>query len=255
MKRRGFPLPGKCPATCRQPPLGIRPCLWREMLVSGFGDKAKRPYFQACRICHGVAMWIVVLLALGVVVALWQVILPGRARPLGACDLHQVVDRASPQGRGRSRSAPEARPDPAGGQAQTRPSRPGRRSSPKGPSPGPSAGCPRRTTCPGGLPAVGWTPTASMPGGSRVRPHSAVNPRPPGRCWSLAAPAGPVSGPYDGGHRMDFGAALLFPFQWLVSAIMVGLHDGLSALGMPAGQRLDVDAVHHRARAGRSAPP
>ncbi len=33
---------------------------------------------------------------------------------------------------------------------------------------------------------------------------------------------------------MDFGAALLFPFQWLVSAIMVGLHDGLSAIGMPA---------------------
>jgi len=33
---------------------------------------------------------------------------------------------------------------------------------------------------------------------------------------------------------MDFGEALLFPFQWLVSAIMVGLHDGLSALGMPA---------------------
>ena len=33
---------------------------------------------------------------------------------------------------------------------------------------------------------------------------------------------------------MDFGAALLFPFQWLVSAVMVGLHDGLSALGMPA---------------------
>lgn len=33
---------------------------------------------------------------------------------------------------------------------------------------------------------------------------------------------------------MDVGAALLFPFQWLVSAIMVGLHDGLSALGMPA---------------------
>lgn len=31
---------------------------------------------------------------------------------------------------------------------------------------------------------------------------------------------------------MDFGAALLFPFQWLVSAILVGLHDGLSALGM-----------------------
>ena len=33
---------------------------------------------------------------------------------------------------------------------------------------------------------------------------------------------------------MDFGAALLFPFQWLVSAIMVWLHDSLSALGMPA---------------------
>lgn len=33
---------------------------------------------------------------------------------------------------------------------------------------------------------------------------------------------------------MDFGAALLFPFQWLVSAIMVGLHDGLSTIGMPA---------------------
>jgi YidC/Oxa1 family membrane protein insertase len=33
---------------------------------------------------------------------------------------------------------------------------------------------------------------------------------------------------------MDVGAALLFPFQWLVSAIMVGLHDGLSAIGMPA---------------------
>ena len=33
---------------------------------------------------------------------------------------------------------------------------------------------------------------------------------------------------------MDVGAALLFPFQWLVSAILVGLHEGLSALGMPA---------------------
>ena len=31
---------------------------------------------------------------------------------------------------------------------------------------------------------------------------------------------------------MDFGATLLFPFQWLVSAIMVGLHDGLGGLGM-----------------------
>ncbi|MET4094809.1 YidC/Oxa1 family membrane protein insertase [Arthrobacter sp. UYCu712] len=33
---------------------------------------------------------------------------------------------------------------------------------------------------------------------------------------------------------MDFGAALLFPFQWLVSAIMVGLHDGLGTIGMAA---------------------
>ncbi|MGP4031256.1 membrane protein insertase YidC [Pseudarthrobacter sp. 1C304] len=33
---------------------------------------------------------------------------------------------------------------------------------------------------------------------------------------------------------MGFGAELLFPFQWLVSAILVGLHDGLSALGMSA---------------------
>ena len=33
---------------------------------------------------------------------------------------------------------------------------------------------------------------------------------------------------------MDVGGALLFPFQWLVSSIMVGLHNGLSAIGMPA---------------------
>jgi YidC/Oxa1 family membrane protein insertase len=32
---------------------------------------------------------------------------------------------------------------------------------------------------------------------------------------------------------MDFGAALLFPFQWLVSAVLVAFHDGLNALGMP----------------------
>ena len=32
---------------------------------------------------------------------------------------------------------------------------------------------------------------------------------------------------------MDVGAALLFPFQWLVSAIMVLFHDGLSDLGLP----------------------
>ena len=33
---------------------------------------------------------------------------------------------------------------------------------------------------------------------------------------------------------MDFGAALLYPFRWLVSAIMIGLHHGLSTAGMPA---------------------
>ena len=40
-------------------------------------NKGKRPCFRACRTCNGVAMWIVALLALGVVVALWQVILAG----------------------------------------------------------------------------------------------------------------------------------------------------------------------------------
>ncbi|MCU1554793.1 MAG: rane protein insertase YidC [Arthrobacter sp.] len=33
---------------------------------------------------------------------------------------------------------------------------------------------------------------------------------------------------------MDVVAEILFPFKWLVSAIMVGLHDGLAAIGMPA---------------------
>ena len=33
---------------------------------------------------------------------------------------------------------------------------------------------------------------------------------------------------------MDFFATILAPFKWLVSAIMVGFHDGLSAIGMPA---------------------
>lgn len=33
---------------------------------------------------------------------------------------------------------------------------------------------------------------------------------------------------------MDFGAALMFPFQWLVSAVMVGIHGGLGGIGMPA---------------------
>jgi YidC/Oxa1 family membrane protein insertase len=33
---------------------------------------------------------------------------------------------------------------------------------------------------------------------------------------------------------VDFFTAVLEPFRWLVSAIMVAFHDGLSALGMPA---------------------
>ncbi|MET4095297.1 membrane protein insertase YidC [Arthrobacter sp. UYCu712] len=32
---------------------------------------------------------------------------------------------------------------------------------------------------------------------------------------------------------MDFFETIMFPFKWLVSAIMVGFHDGLSAIGMP----------------------
>lgn len=32
---------------------------------------------------------------------------------------------------------------------------------------------------------------------------------------------------------MDVGAALLFPFQWLVSAVLVGFHDVLGTAGMP----------------------
>jgi YidC/Oxa1 family membrane protein insertase len=33
---------------------------------------------------------------------------------------------------------------------------------------------------------------------------------------------------------MDFFAQIMFPFKWLVSVIMVGFHDGLSAIGLPA---------------------
>ena len=33
---------------------------------------------------------------------------------------------------------------------------------------------------------------------------------------------------------MDFFETIMFPFKWLVSAIMVVFHDGLSAIGMPA---------------------
>ena len=33
---------------------------------------------------------------------------------------------------------------------------------------------------------------------------------------------------------MDIFGTILAPFKWLVSAIMVGFHDGLSAIGMPA---------------------
>ncbi|WP_082579345.1 membrane protein insertase YidC [Arthrobacter sp. Soil736] len=33
---------------------------------------------------------------------------------------------------------------------------------------------------------------------------------------------------------MDLFETIMFPFKWLVSAIMVGFHEGLSAVGMPA---------------------
>src|SRR5687768_14341130 len=32
---------------------------------------------------------------------------------------------------------------------------------------------------------------------------------------------------------MDFFETLMFPFKWLVSIIMVGFHEGLSAIGLP----------------------
>jgi YidC/Oxa1 family membrane protein insertase len=36
------------------------------------------------------------------------------------------------------------------------------------------------------------------------------------------------------GKRMGFLDEIMVPFRWLVSAIMIGFHDGLSAAGMPA---------------------
>jgi YidC/Oxa1 family membrane protein insertase len=33
---------------------------------------------------------------------------------------------------------------------------------------------------------------------------------------------------------MDFFETIMFPFKWLVSVILVGFHEGLSAIGMPA---------------------
>ena len=36
------------------------------------------------------------------------------------------------------------------------------------------------------------------------------------------------------GITVDLVGSILAPFKWLVSAIMVGFHDGLSAIGMPA---------------------
>ncbi|MCE3293862.1 MAG: rane protein insertase YidC, partial [Arthrobacter sp.] len=33
---------------------------------------------------------------------------------------------------------------------------------------------------------------------------------------------------------MDLFETIMFPFKWFVSVIMVGFHEGLSALGMPA---------------------
>jgi YidC/Oxa1 family membrane protein insertase len=36
------------------------------------------------------------------------------------------------------------------------------------------------------------------------------------------------------GKSVDFFAEIMLPFKWLVSVIMVGFHDGLSAVGLPA---------------------
>ncbi|MFF1382348.1 membrane protein insertase YidC [Arthrobacter sp. NPDC058288] len=36
------------------------------------------------------------------------------------------------------------------------------------------------------------------------------------------------------GISVDFFEAIMLPFKWLVSTVMVGFHDGLGALGMPA---------------------
>ena len=33
---------------------------------------------------------------------------------------------------------------------------------------------------------------------------------------------------------MDFFETIMFPFKWLVSIIMVGFHEGLTAIGLPA---------------------
>jgi YidC/Oxa1 family membrane protein insertase len=47
-------------------------------------------------------------------------------------------------------------------------------------------------------------------------------------CWQRALQ------PDERGRLVDVVTEILLPFQWLVSAIMAGLHDGLSALGWPA---------------------
>jgi YidC/Oxa1 family membrane protein insertase len=38
----------------------------------------------------------------------------------------------------------------------------------------------------------------------------------------------------NGEFTVDFVEAFMFPFKWLVSVIMVGFHEGLSAIGLPA---------------------
>jgi YidC/Oxa1 family membrane protein insertase len=38
----------------------------------------------------------------------------------------------------------------------------------------------------------------------------------------------------NGEFTVDFVEAFMFPFRWLVSVIMVGFHEGLSAIGLPA---------------------
>ena len=40
--------------------------------------------------------------------------------------------------------------------------------------------------------------------------------------------------PDEQGYCMDFFQTIMFPFNWFVSVIMVGFHDGLSTIGLPA---------------------
>ena len=42
---------------------------------------------------------------------------------------------------------------------------------------------------------------------------------------------------------MDFFETIMFPFKWLVSIIMVGFHEGLTAIGLPAAATASWDQL------------